>query len=51
MNKKIGRGQKNIALNVLRKGLVNIMRENHSKFTQKEKEINMVKFKMLLKKP
>ena len=26
------------------------MRENHLKFTQKEKEINMVKFQMLLKK-
>ena len=27
------------------------MRKNHLKFTQKEKEINMVKFKILLKKP
>ena len=46
-----GEQKKNIALNVLRKGLVNIMRKNHLKFAQKEKEINLVKFKILFKKP
>ena len=42
--------KKKLTLNVLRKGWVNITRENHLKFTQKEKEIDMVKFQMLLKK-
>ena len=32
------------------KGWVNVIRKNHLKFTQKEKEINMAKFQMLLKK-
>ena len=48
--KKVGRGQKKLALKVLRKGWVNIMRKNHLKFTQTEKQISMVKFQMLLKR-
>ena len=49
--KKIKRKRsKKLTLNVLRKGWVNIMREKHLKFTQKEKKISMVKFQMLLKK-
>ena len=48
--KKKGRGQKKLTLNVLRKGWVNSMRKNHLKFAEKGKEINMVKFQILLKK-
>ena len=48
--KKIRRGEKKLTLSLLRKRWVNIMRKNRLKFTQKEKEINMVKFQMLLKK-
>ena len=39
-----------LTLNVLRKGWVNIMKKKHLKLTQKEKNVNMVKFQMLLKK-
>ena len=48
--KKVRRGEKKLTLSLLRKRWVNIMRKNRLKFTQKEKEINMVKFQMLLKK-
>ena len=44
--KKNRKRSRKTTLNVLRKGWVNILRKNHLK---KEKEINMVKFQMLLK--
>ena len=45
--KKNRKRSRKTTLNVIRKGWVNILRKNHLK---KEKEINMVKFQMLLKK-
>ena len=45
--KKNRKRSRKTTLNVLKKGWVNILRKNHLK---KEKEINMVKFQMLLKK-
>ena len=47
---KIETGQKKFTLSMSWKGWVNVIRKNHLKFTQKEKEINMAKFQMLLKK-